>query len=160
MTTGLNKKKSGFFFRLGNLILIQGFFIFIALALILFYPVNTGSLESNIDNIQDKVIKIRDFLTRFNKKELGRQEAGGLDKFLKDEPVLQYLGLYDFDEKEQIENLFTYKKTDGSEADINLNRNISSLIAPDYLRSILNDREGGAISFINSTRHLIFLYRV
>lgn len=160
MTTGLNKKKSGFFVRLGNLIIVQGFFIFIALALILFYPVNPGSLEGGINNIQDKVIKIRDFLTRFDKKELGRQEAGGLEKFLKNEPVLQYLGLYDFDEKEQIENLFTYKKTDGSEAEINLNRNISSLIAPDYLRSILNDREGEAISFINSTRHLIFLYRV
>ena len=154
------KKKSGFFVRLSNIIIIEGLFIFAALALILFYPADSGSVESNIHKIQNKVIDIRDYLVRFDKQELREGRSNGLEKALIEDPALQSLGLYDYDSATYIENVFAYRKADGSVPENQLNREIQSLLSPVFMQAAMQMNEHRLFSYIYNDRHLVFLNRI
>ncbi|MBN1212400.1 MAG: PAS domain S-box protein [candidate division Zixibacteria bacterium] len=153
------RRKSGFFARLSNIIIIEGLFIFAALALILFYPPDSGSIESNIHKIQDKVSDIRDYIVRLDIQELRKERSRGLDGALTEEPALQFMGLYDIDSAEHIENIYTYRKVRGSVPESQLNREIQTLMSPGFIRAAMETNESRLFYNIYNDRHLVLLNR-
>lgn len=153
------RRKSGFFARLSNIIIIEGLFIFAALALILFYPPDSGSVESNIHKIQDKVSDIRDYILRLDIQELRKERSRGLDGALTEEPALQFMGLYDIDSAEHIENIYTYRKVRGSVPESQLNREIQTLMSPGFIRAAMETNESRLFYNIYNDRHLVLLNR-
>ena len=141
-----DKRKSGFFVRLSNIIIIESLFVFAALALILFYPADSGPVESKINEIQERIISIRDYLVRFDKEELRQSGSQELGKVLKEFPSLQFLGLYDFDGDSQIENLYVYRKTEDDLHEHQLHREIQPILSPGFFQTVANNPKERSLS--------------
>jgi len=157
MTMTEMRKKTGFFNRLSNIIIIQGVFVFVALALILFYPMNDNSVNSNLNGIIDEVNDLKEILVGLDRESL--ESAEGTDnqlfKAVEREELVEYLEVYALDENNQIETLFRYKKTDGSISEDELSNELTDMISPEYLQTRMGEKDRPAISYIYNSIHLV-----
>ena len=151
------RKKTGFFNRLSNIIIIQGVFVFVALALILFYPMNDGSVNTKLNNMIDKVNNLKKVLAGLDRETLEKDkgEKSKLYQLAKQEELVEFLEVYTLDDEKRLQTLFRYKKANGSLSEDQLNKEIADIIPPDYLRSRMIEIDRPAITYLYNSLHLV-----
>lgn len=151
------RKKTGFFNRLSNIIIIQGVFVFVALALILFYPMNDNSVNSKLNGMIDKVNSLTKTLKALDRLSLKSTEGEENPLYLaaRQEELVEYFEIYTLDTASHLQSLFRFKKPGGPLTEAQLNEEIADMFSPEYLRTRMTELDRPAITYVYNSRHLV-----
>lgn len=156
----------GFFARLSNIIIIQGLFVFTALALIIFYPQQEVLIDSDFVSQQGKLQTIADKIT-----DIFGAEVQQIDDYVRDEKVQSFLFYLFSGERDIIQAkvfllkseqgfapIFTFQNPERSDVEGFSDYELSELIDNRIVRRGLEQPGGFFIPPVHSARHSIYYY--
>jgi PAS domain S-box-containing protein len=156
----------GFFARLSNIILIQGVFVFAAVALVLFYPRPENPMQSTVVLPEGELRTLADKVSRVLAEADRSLESIREDDKLKSllfslilpEKKIAYAGIFIPDDDSGFSRVFTFHRPWWSDGAGSKEQELGELIDPRMIHLTLEQPTGIFIPPVHSTRYSVYYY--
>ena len=162
------RKKPSFYVRLSSLIVIQVVFVFVVLALLLFYPVDRASSDIEFEKDRDRVVELAGQIENlvnspedFQGSVFSAMQSEALTEVLENDRTFHAVSVIGVDSTGQVQLMYSYNRSDSDyDCELEPGTNLQSTLDTGFVRYAIHRPVGSISNLSLSSQHSVFYYHL